>query len=164
MFSHVLIAWASLSGELLNTHVCLQACKVVATVPETSHSLQKHSDVAFKGYFKGKRCYFLHICLPSVKPSVCCEDFWELLTLELQCPDDPGLGSCSGQWPYYPTSGWRLEHIPSSASQLVTMLFTVIFFPVSQSWLLKPRRWQASILNICGEASFLPPQANCSKW
>ena len=72
------------SGELLNTHVCLQACKVVAqvTVPETSHSLQKHSDVAFKGGdWKGKRCCFLHICLPSVKPSVCCEDFWEFLML-----------------------------------------------------------------------------------
>ena len=90
--------------------------------------------------------------------------FLRIVDVELQCPDDPGLGSCSGQSPPYPTSGWCLEHTPSSASQLVTMLFTVIFFPVSQSWLLKPRRLAGKILEDQGEASFLPPQVNCSKW
>ena len=89
--------------------------------------------------------------------------FLRIVDIELQCPDDPGLGSCSGQWPHYPTLGWCLEHIPSSASQLAIMLFT-IFFPVSQPWLLKPRGWAGKILEDQGEASFLPHQANYSKW
>lgn len=77
MFS-LLTAWAPPSGELLNnTHVSPSLRSGGSgDSPETSHSLQKHSDVAFRGRaWKGKRRDFLHICLPSMKPSVCAKIF-----------------------------------------------------------------------------------------
>ena len=103
MFS-LLTAWAPPSGELLNnTHVSpsLQSSGS-GDSPETSHSLQKHSDVAFRGRdWKGKRYDFLHIRLPSMKPSVCCQDFWELL-----------MSSCNVQM----ILGW----VPALGSGLLT--------------------------------------------
>ena len=147
-----------LSGDLLNhTHV---SPSLQSGFPETPQSLQKHSDVASMGVTRKMR-FPTHL-LTFHEAQYLSWRFLRIVDIELQCPDDPGLGSCSGQWPHYPTLGWRLEHILSSASQLAIMLFT-IFFPVSQPWLLKPRGRAGKILEDQGEASFLPHQANCSK-
>lgn len=167
MFSHVLTAWASLLRWTVK-HTCVSPSLQSGGSGDSPRDLPLSAEALRRGFQGGwlerKKMLFPTHLLTFREAQCLLWRFLRIFDVELQCPDDPGLGSCSGQWPHYPTSGWRLEHIPSSASQLVTMLFTVIFFPVSQSWLLKPRRRAGKILEDQGEASFLPPQANCSKW